>query len=98
MIGITEFIEIAKISRAIVVVRGQRVILDRNLASLYGVTTKRLNEQVNRNAARFPEDFVFRLALLSESKWLEVRVCKSVQSTDQTDRIRRTVRWPDRSL
>lgn len=62
MIGITESVEIATISRAIVVIRGQRVILDRDLASLYGVTTKRLNEQVKRNAARFPEDFVFRLA------------------------------------
>jgi hypothetical protein len=41
--------------------RGQRVILDAELAALYGVTTKRLNEQVKRNAARFPEDFLFRL-------------------------------------
>ncbi|MBX3695063.1 MAG: ORF6N domain-containing protein [Steroidobacteraceae bacterium] len=41
--------------------RRQRVILDRDLAALYGVTTARLNEQVRRNAARFPEDFVFQL-------------------------------------
>jgi hypothetical protein len=40
---------------------GQRVILDAELAALYGVTTKRLNEQVKRNAARFPADFLFRL-------------------------------------
>jgi hypothetical protein len=39
------------------VVRGQRVILDSDLAALYGVTTKRLNEQVRRNTNRFPEDF-----------------------------------------
>lgn len=50
-----------EISRAIVVLRGQRVILDRELAVLYGVTTTRLNEAVKRNARRFPEDFVFRL-------------------------------------
>ena len=49
------------ISRAILVLRGQRVLLDAELASLYGVTTKRLNEQVKRNAERFPEDFMFRL-------------------------------------
>lgn len=41
--------------------REQKVILDRDLAQLYGVTTKRLNEQVKRNRDRFPEDFMFRL-------------------------------------
>jgi ORF6N domain len=45
----------------ILVLRGQRVLLDTHLAALYGVTTKRLNEQVKRNAERFPDDFVFRL-------------------------------------
>jgi hypothetical protein len=49
------------IPRAILVLRGQRVLLDAELAALYGVTTKRLNEQVKRNAERFPEDFMFRL-------------------------------------
>lgn len=51
----------ADIARAILLLRGQRVILDAELAGLYGVTTKRLNEQVKRNADRFPEDFLFRL-------------------------------------
>ena len=41
--------------------RGKRVMLDSDLAELYGVTTSRLNEQVNRNLDRFPEDFAFRL-------------------------------------
>jgi hypothetical protein len=50
------------ITRTILVLHGQRVILDADLAALYGVTTKRLNEQVKRNAARFPEDFMFRLS------------------------------------
>jgi hypothetical protein len=49
------------IARDILVLRGQRVLLDADLAALYGVTTKRLNEQVKRNAARFPDDFMFRL-------------------------------------
>ena len=41
--------------------RGKRVLLDADLAALYGVTTKRFNEQVKRNLARFPEDFMFQL-------------------------------------
>ncbi|NOT59292.1 MAG: ORF6N domain-containing protein [Acidobacteria bacterium] len=41
--------------------RGQKVMLDDDLAALYGVTTKRLNEQVRRNRERFPEDFMFQL-------------------------------------
>jgi hypothetical protein len=43
-------------------VRGQRVLLDSDLAVLYGVTTKRLNEQVRRNAAKFPPDFILELS------------------------------------
>jgi hypothetical protein len=42
-------------------IRGQRVILDGDLAGVYGVTTARLNQQVRRNADRFPEDFAFQL-------------------------------------
>ena len=49
------------ITSLIVTVRGKRVILDRDLAGLYGTTTKRLNEQVKRNRGRFPEDFMFQL-------------------------------------
>jgi hypothetical protein len=49
------------IQSRILVLRGQRVLLDRDLASLYGVTTKRLMEQVRRNLERFPEDFCFQL-------------------------------------
>lgn len=45
----------------ILLIRGQRVILDVDLAELYGVSTKRLNEQVKRNQERFPEDFTFKL-------------------------------------
>lgn len=45
----------------ILTIRGRKVILDADLANIYGVTTKRLNEQVKRNARRFPADFLFRL-------------------------------------
>ena len=54
----------------IVVVRGKRVILDADLAELYGVPTKRLNEQVRRNPERFPPDFAF---LLSLPEWGNLR-------------------------
>ena len=50
-----------EITRAILVLRGHRVLLDSELASLYGATTKRFNEQVRRNRNRFPADFMFQL-------------------------------------
>ncbi|HTL47912.1 MAG TPA: ORF6N domain-containing protein [Verrucomicrobiae bacterium] len=49
------------LTRKIFVIRGYRVMLDSDLAELYGVSTKRLNEQVGRNRNRFPDDFMFRL-------------------------------------
>jgi hypothetical protein len=49
------------IASRILVLRGQRVMIDADLAALYGVATKRLNEQVKRNAQRFPPDFLFPL-------------------------------------
>ena len=51
----------AEIVARIVTVRGQRVLFDSDLAGVYGVTTARLNQQVNRNLARFPSDFIFQL-------------------------------------
>ena len=53
----------ADIDSLIFEVRGQKVILDSDLALIYGVPTKRLNEQVKRNARRFPPDFLFRLSV-----------------------------------
>jgi hypothetical protein len=50
-----------RVESRILNIRGQRVILDADLAGIYGVTTKRLNEQVKRNARRFPPDFMFQL-------------------------------------
>jgi len=49
------------IASRIVSMRGQRVLIDADLAAMYGVTTARLNQQVNRNEQRFPPDFSFRL-------------------------------------
>ena len=53
--------EIVNIEDKIHIIRGKRVMLDSDLARLYGVTTKRLNEQMKRNRERFPTDFIFQL-------------------------------------
>jgi len=53
--------EIQPIEQMIMTIRGQRVILDSDLARIYGVHTRRLNEQVRRNTDRFPPDFAFVL-------------------------------------
>jgi hypothetical protein len=50
------------IERAILLVRGEKVMLDSDLAELYGVSTKALNQAVKRNESRFPADFMFRLS------------------------------------
>ncbi len=50
-----------RIERLILLIHGHKVMLDSDLAELYGVTTKRLNEQVRRNLSRFPDDFMFQL-------------------------------------
>ena len=64
----SSLIPIEQIQSRILVLRGVRVLLDADLAGLYGVPTKRLNEQVKRNARRFPEDFVFRLTADEKSE------------------------------
>ena len=54
-------LSIGEIAQRIHLIRGQRVVLDTDLAAFYGETTKRFNQQVNRNRERFPEDFMFQL-------------------------------------
>ncbi|GFE81036.1 DNA-binding protein [Steroidobacter agaridevorans] len=64
-IGLTKnaaLISVEHVAQSIFILRGQRVLLDSELAALYQVPTKRLNEQVKRNLDRFPEDFMFRLS------------------------------------
>ena len=58
----------AVIPARIMTIRGQKVMIDADLAELYGVPTKRLNEQVRRNAARFPLDFMFQLTQLEKTE------------------------------
>lgn len=62
----TDMVTIENIADMIRPIRGQRVILDADLARLYGVPTSRFNEAVKRNANRFPADFMFRL---TEAEW-----------------------------
>jgi len=58
-----EMIPIERIARAIYLLRGQKVLLDSDLAALYGVSTKALNQAVKRNRGRFPHDFMFQLTI-----------------------------------
>lgn len=61
MAGKDLIIPIERIEQCVYVIRGQKVILDADLARIYGVSTARLNQQVRRNRKRFPADFVFEL-------------------------------------
>ena len=62
--------EISKIGTLIYVVRGQRIMLDRDLAALYGVRTGVLNQAVSRNRDRFPGDFMFQLSMGETKNWI----------------------------
>ena len=64
----SKLVELGAIERRILLIRGEKVIVDADLAAFYGVTTKRLNEQVKRNRDRFPEDFMFQLTRLEKSE------------------------------
>jgi hypothetical protein len=66
-------IPIERIASRIFLIRGEKVMLDSDLAELYGVPTKRLNEQLKRNLDRFPEDFAFELTI-QESESLRSQI------------------------
>jgi hypothetical protein len=57
----SKLLPVGRIERKILLIRNRKVLVDSDLAELYGVSTKRLNEQVKRNKKRFPEDFMFKL-------------------------------------
>ena len=61
MTGNDSFIPVERIEQLIILIRGQKVMLDSDLARIYGVSTARLNQQVKRNLDRFPQDFMFQL-------------------------------------
>jgi ORF6N domain len=66
-------IPLERIGNAIRLVRGQKVLLDNDLAQLYDVETRVLNQAVKRNAERFPEDFMFQLSADEAAAWLRSR-------------------------
>jgi hypothetical protein len=78
-------LSIDDIAQRIQLIRGQRVILDTDLAAFYGETTKRLNQQVNRNAARFPEGFMFQL---NEDEFANLRLQFATSSLKETNNAR----------
>jgi phage regulator Rha-like protein len=82
--GIIMANELLQIQNVIYEIRGQKVILDRDLAILYEVEVKRLNEAVKRNIERFPEDFMFQL---TDEEWDSLR-SQIVISNDEEDSLR----------
>ncbi len=70
-----ELVPAERIESRILVLRGQRVILDADLAAIYEVPTKRLIEQMKRNADKFPEDFVFQITW---EEYTQIRLAKNV--------------------
>ena len=70
-------VNIESIKNVIYEIRGQRVMLDRDLASIYGVETRALNQAVKRNADRFPEDFMFKL---TQEEWVEIEKVSNMSS------------------
>jgi hypothetical protein len=79
----TEIVPAGSIAHLIRLVRDQRVILDSDLAALYAVPTKRLNEQFRRNIDRFPEDFAFQL---TQQEWAGLRPQLETLNTEESIR------------
>jgi len=85
-----DLIPTEQIERAIFLIRGQKVILDTDLARLYGVTAKRLNEQVKRNRHRFPDDFAFQL---SSAEFASLRSQIAISSQQPIDSKENNLNW-----
>jgi len=81
-----EIIPIERIARAIYLLRGQKVLLDFDLAALYGVATRVLNQAVKRNAARFPHDFMFQLSR-EETRSLRSQIVTLIEQPAQAEEV-----------
>jgi len=79
-------IPVERIEKTILLIRGQKVIIDTDLAELYGVTTKALNQSVTRNEQRFPPDFMFRLTKAEKQEL--------VTNCDRLDRLKHSSALP----
>jgi hypothetical protein len=82
----SKLLPVGQIAQRILWVRERKVILDADLAELYGTQTKRLNEQVKRNRGRFPDDFLFQLTAREKSE--------VVANCDHLDRLKYSPRLP----
>jgi ORF6N domain len=80
-------VPIERIENSILLIRGQKVMLDRDLASLYGVSAKALNQAVKRNIGRFPDDFMFQLTAEEVTAWLTFK--KADRSRSQIVTLKR---------
>jgi len=78
------------IMNKVFIIRNQRVMIDADMAELYGVTTKRLNEAVKRNSARFPVDFMFQLTIREKDDLVancdHLRLGAKMQESEQQNR------------
>lgn len=84
--------DLAVIQRRIYEIRGQKVILDRDLAALYQVETKVLNQAVKRNIERFPEDFMFQLTEEEFNQWKSQFVTSNLISEEELNAIKMGLR------
>ncbi|MBI5399686.1 ORF6N domain-containing protein [Candidatus Saganbacteria bacterium] len=85
-----ELIPIEKVENKIYIIRGKKVMLDRDLAELYQAPTLRLNEQVKRNNDRFPEDFMFSLTRQEITNISQIAICSN-KKTLQTIKYSKNV-------
>ncbi len=86
MSATVDLVPAERIQSRILVLRGQRVLLDADLAAIYEVSTKQLNQAVKRNADRFPEDFMFQLTWEEYLQLAPSRVATSSKSKDSGNR------------
>lgn len=82
----SKILPVGQIAQRILWIRERKVILDADLAELYGTQTKRLNEQIKRNSDRFPDDFLFQLTASEKSE--------VVANCDHLDRLKYSPRLP----
>ncbi len=80
----------SRINNCIVTVRGQKVILDADLAEFYGIPVKRLNEQLSRNLNKFPADFAFQLSFV---EWATLRSQLAAAQTQATESQKHQPNW-----
>ena len=72
-------IPIERIEKSIMLIRGHKVMIDRDLAKLYGVETRVLNQAVRRNIERFPEDFMFALTREEIRNISQIVICSEIK-------------------